>query len=262
MLAELQLNITKELQQSLHAVRAEISSLGERTSHIENKMTEITTAHNDMADVTISMEEQLQSMQAKLADMEDRSRRNNLRFRGVRESVKPDDLTEYLTDYFSLLLPQASQTDLIIDRAHRLPKPKHLAGDVPRDVIVRIHFYHIKEKIAMAARSQPSLPPRFKDISVSADLSAATLSRCRAFQQSTAILRAHGIQYRWGFPVKLLINKNGTKMMANSPEEALHLCKKWNLTEEEVEAHPTKRPSPSRIQEEWSTVVHRKKRAT
>ncbi|KAG8567545.1 hypothetical protein GDO81_013670 [Engystomops pustulosus] len=50
--------------------------------------------------------------------------------------------------------------------------------------------------------------------------------------------------------------------MANSPEEAFQLYKQWNLVEEGVKDHLSKHPSPSHLQEEWSSVAYEKKRAT
>lgn len=51
------------------------------------------------------------------------------------------------------LLKSVSKQDLIIDRAHRLPKPRGILESVPRDVI----FYHIKEGLMHATRTNPQL---------------------------------------------------------------------------------------------------------
>uniref|UniRef100_A0A8C5Q4C3 exodeoxyribonuclease III n=1 Tax=Leptobrachium leishanense TaxID=445787 RepID=A0A8C5Q4C3_9ANUR len=55
--------------------------------------------------------------------MEDRSRRHNLKIRGVPDSVTSSQLTSYVTDLFQSLLPDATPDSLLFDRIHRLPKP-------------------------------------------------------------------------------------------------------------------------------------------
>lgn len=71
---------------------------------------------------------------AKLADLEDRSRRNNVKLWGVPETVPPEDLPKYTRDLMHTILPDASHRDIIIDRIHRIAKPPQLAASVPRDV--------------------------------------------------------------------------------------------------------------------------------
>lgn len=45
-------------------------------------------------------------IKAKLADLEDRSRRNNVKLRGVPESVPPADLQKYTGDMIAKFLPE------------------------------------------------------------------------------------------------------------------------------------------------------------
>lgn len=70
-----------------------MDDLGERVDHIENKMAEFTTAHNGLVDAQNQLDDDFHSLSAKVADLEDRSRRNNIKFRGIPESVSNTDLT-------------------------------------------------------------------------------------------------------------------------------------------------------------------------
>ncbi|KAM4038336.1 uncharacterized protein ACNLHF_016640 [Anomaloglossus baeobatrachus] len=135
LMSEIMSTFKKDMQNMLRSMQRDINAVEERTTHIEDKMAELTTAHNDVVDSVVSIDEEVDALKLKVADMEDRSRRNNVRLRGIAEMVKTEDLKEFLTDYFSYLLPDTTQLDLIMDRAHRLPKPKHLPAAIPRDVI-------------------------------------------------------------------------------------------------------------------------------
>lgn len=99
---------------------------------------EIVDSHNDR-------EDEIYKIKAKLADLEDRSRRNNIKIRGIPESVKPQELNAFLTNILKEVVPEAQVTDLIIDLIYRLPK--HIPDNLHRDTISRIHFFHIKEKL-------------------------------------------------------------------------------------------------------------------
>lgn len=51
----------------------------------------------------------------KLADLEDRLRRNNVKIRWIPESVKPPDLNKYFTNILKDSITEALLEDLIID---------------------------------------------------------------------------------------------------------------------------------------------------
>lgn len=83
------------LQQSLHTditslfqkFSAEVSSLGERVNLVENAVNNITTTVNNLVDANDDGIEERQWLRAKIADLEDRSRQNNLVARHTKVSA-------------------------------------------------------------------------------------------------------------------------------------------------------------------------------
>lgn len=57
-----------------------LDDLGERVHQVENKMGEFSGAHNNLVDTHNSLEDELSALAAKLADLEDRNWRNNVKF--------------------------------------------------------------------------------------------------------------------------------------------------------------------------------------
>lgn len=57
--------------------------------HLESKMRDLYTSHNDLIDAYTDQESEMQHLQNKIADLEDRSRQNNIKFRGIPESIPP-----------------------------------------------------------------------------------------------------------------------------------------------------------------------------
>lgn len=119
--------------------------------------------------------------------------------------------------------------DLIIDRAHRMPKPPFLADTIPRDVLARIHFFHIKEKVMKASRASPTLSEKFAGITLYTDLSAATISTRKQFITLTKAICNHNIPYQWGRPTKLLITKQHKIYAVHLMEKGLKLLKDWKI---------------------------------
>lgn len=153
-------------------------------------MGEFASTFNDLVDAHNDRDDEMMQMKIKLADLEDRSRRNNITFRGIPETVKPPDLKKYL-DVMKVVLPDAPLEDLLIDRIHRLPKSKHIAFHLPRDTIVSIHFYHTKDQFMTTARQRDSLPSDLQDLSFFADLSAFTMQQRHQLATITKPMNNH-----------------------------------------------------------------------
>lgn len=136
-------------------------------------------------------------MKDKFADLEDRSRCNNITLWGIPESLPPQEIVLFIKRLLHLLLPEAPDSALLINKAHRIPKPKFLPPTIARDVIARLHFFHIKEAAIQAIRRAPALPEEFANISLFTDLSAATLQSRRKFALITQHLQKNKILYKW-----------------------------------------------------------------
>lgn len=119
MFLNLHKNIQTELCSSVSHIHNRIDQVEECTGQIERQMKEFTHAYNEMVDSHADHTEKIQYLNAKVADMKERSRWNNIKFRGIPESIKNSDLVPYL------LILSLSPSDLLIDRAHRIFKLKH-----------------------------------------------------------------------------------------------------------------------------------------
>ncbi|CAH2277000.1 Hypothetical predicted protein [Pelobates cultripes] len=97
-------------------LRKEISTLGDRTSHLENKSDELCAAHNDVVDKLQKLSEDNNTLQLKLADLEDRSRRQNVRFRGVPDDISHDALPAFILSICKTLAPDLPDSAWTFDR--------------------------------------------------------------------------------------------------------------------------------------------------
>ncbi|CAH2295260.1 Hypothetical predicted protein [Pelobates cultripes] len=165
----------------------------------------------------------------KMADLEDSSHRNNIRVRGVLETIVQEDLPSYLLWLFQAIQASLEPADLRLDRAHWVPKPQNLAQDVPRDIVTRLNYYSAKEAILTAQRKASEIPPTYVGIALYADISPTTMSRRGDFINVTKCLRNNKLPYRWGFPTKLLIWCNGSLTKIEDPAQGMEKLKTWGL---------------------------------
>ena len=92
---------------------------------------------------------------AKTADLESRSRRDNIRIIGLPESIEGPRLTTFFSDMLvELLGSQILPTPPELDRAHRTLVAKPPPGGKPRVVMVRFHHYQVRDLVVREARKQ------------------------------------------------------------------------------------------------------------
>lgn len=140
------------------------------------------------------------------------------------------------------LIPSLQNQELVIDRAHRLPKPPHIQEKLPRDVITRIHFFQMKDMLMQYARHHTPLPDPYAGIILYSDLSQATILARKNLNSITKILHNHKIIYKWGFPTKLIIERNNMSHSIYTIEEGLKTLKTWGLLPNEECISSNKNP--------------------
>lgn len=143
---------------------------------------------------------QLQDLLYHIDDIENRNRRNNIKFRVLPETVESGQLNNTLQNLFSSLLAGSIKALILLDRAYRAMDPRR--QNVSRDVICRVQYYIEKEALMSAARSNP---PEYEGTPFMFlhDLSRRTLSLRWAPKPLLAVLQKQDIRYRWGYTFQL-----------------------------------------------------------
>lgn len=185
-------NLQTDFKAMILEFKADIQALVSHTDHMEKKMAEFAKLHNALIDSHSALEEEVARLSAKVLDLEDCFRRNNICIRGIFENVALNSLCAFLMDLMASVLPSCNQLNLTLDRIHRIPKPKNIS---PRDIIARIHFFHVKDDFPRALRKAPTLPERFQQLCIYPDLSAVTMLHRKELSPYTKILRDNNIQY-------------------------------------------------------------------
>lgn len=147
-------------------------------------------------------------MQAQVEDLDNRNSWNNIWIRGIPESVI--DLTPAISKFFCNLLPDKPLSAFTCDRIYRALCPKPTPDKPPRDVVVCMKDFLIKEDIMRAFRNTPNIELEGNRIQIYPDISPATLDRRCRMKEVISIPQTARIKYRWGFPFKLSLMHNSS----------------------------------------------------
>lgn len=182
MLIYLHSSLHNDISSMFSAFKSEMICMRNKVGRIEQQLGTVTETVNDLVDAHDYTREEHQWMQAKMADLEDRF--NNVKIRGIPETVLPADLNSYARKLISSLLPDLPPVETIIDRIHCLPKPPHLPAGLPHDTLIRIHFFHTKDMLLATTRRLDLLPPPYSKLQLFADFSQYTANSSSNFRPS------------------------------------------------------------------------------
>lgn len=124
-------------------------------------MVDLYAAHNNLVDACADQKAEIQHLQNNIARLEDHSLQNNTKFRGILESVPAAELTNFLQRLMKALVCTLSNINLCIERAHWITKPKFLLDITTRDTLVRIYYFHVKERVIVAPKQNNVVPHEF-----------------------------------------------------------------------------------------------------
>lgn len=195
--------------QELKGIRDEMAKLAKRMKSLESELREsqgkIEAACNSIQGLKGSLIE----LSLQVVDLENRNRRDNIRIRGLPDSVSQDDLIPTVTKIFNQYLNRAEDEPIKMDRVHRVPPHRSSQGVRQRDVLCRIHHYPLKEEIMKAAWAKGSTTWQGSQVILLQDLSGKTLGMRRIVRPILDIARQKGADYRWGFPFHLTFRLDG-----------------------------------------------------
>lgn len=163
--------------------------------------------------------QKIEALICQLDDMENRSRRANIRIRGLPEATVPKDLIPMLQGVFRhiLNLPAQPHRSLLDD------------PESPRDIICKLHKYTLKERIMQKMGKRPVFDFDGAHLSVYQNLFRCTLMQRRALCPLLPVIQAAGLTYRWGFPFILQVSKNGRWAVLRTKDDLPHFLHNLEL---------------------------------
>lgn len=135
------------------------------------------------------------NLQLHLEDLENKSRRNNLRLRGLPEATDTEDFSATVSAIFQRVLKSPLLT-VELDRVHRALGPRSNNPERPRYVVCHLHLYPQKEQILRSAWEASEIEFDGAPIKILLDLSRATLQRRARLRPVLDLIRDRHCTYR------------------------------------------------------------------
>lgn len=204
----------------LRAIKEEIGSLGKNMASITSKVDDLQGNLRKTKKDTNHCLSQLDQIQRKCTDLEDRSRRNNIRLVNLPAGMEGDDPIGFLQKTLPKWIPDLSgrSNPIEIDRAHRVYSNSN--SNRSRAMIFRLLRYPDRQAILQGARkAKPTLPGGAR-LEFYADYSAATAQKRKAFSAVRSKLQQKGAETFLIYPAILKVSFKGQKYSFETPDEA------------------------------------------
>ncbi|KAE8294796.1 hypothetical protein D5F01_LYC05713 [Larimichthys crocea] len=146
----------------LNDISSELKEITDRVEATEQRVAEVEESHAEHAEMITYTLELQKSIQAQLTDLEARSRRNNIRIRGIAEGSEGDNMKTFLEQFLKDEL-SLTETPLGIQRCHRSLGPRPPQDSNPRNTREKksIHL-HQKSSQEKGIRFQMLYPAKFR----------------------------------------------------------------------------------------------------
>ncbi|KAK7912984.1 hypothetical protein WMY93_013195 [Mugilogobius chulae] len=157
MLQKLEQRIVSTLSAQLSADRAVLDRHDQTIQQIETSMNDMQSRLLELESTCTLLKKDNEALKRKTDDLENRSRRNNIRVIGLPEKAEGPHPSAFLADCMKEIFgPNAFASPLKVDRAHRINVQRR-NQDAPRPFIARIHHYQHKELLLNLAREKRKL---------------------------------------------------------------------------------------------------------
>lgn len=206
-------------KEELRELKEEVGSISTKMVSLESEMASVKQKMGALENSSHTSQQNLINMALQLMDLENRDRRNNLRFRGIPESVEDKDLHATVTAICNHYLDRAPNEFIELDRVHRVFRRRNVDNTRPRDVLCRIHFFVIKERVIRKAWDKGPMKLEESEVLVLQDLAGKTLAMRRALKPILDVLKKKGALYTWGYPFNIRIRWRGNVFVLKVPSQ-------------------------------------------
>ncbi|KAJ4932002.1 hypothetical protein JOQ06_010437 [Pogonophryne albipinna] len=176
---------------------------------------------------TKQLRQQVESLEAKMEDLDNRSRRSNVRPIGLPENAERKDACTFLEKWIPEILGAGSfSAPLAIERAHRVPSGGPKPKAPPRALLIKFLNYKDKTKVMSAAYEKGKIHFDKHHIMFSHDVAKETDKKRRAYDGVKTRCRDMGLRYGIQYPSSFRVTHDGNSRLFTSPMDVHTFLKK------------------------------------
>lgn len=213
------------LLQAINGVQCDLKALTTRVTEAEDRISTQEDNVSGLQTQNAALKTAIESLSLKVDDLENRSRRSNLRLVGLPEKNEGKDMCAFLEKLLPEILgPENFPGPLVIERAHRIGRfPEDRPDSPPRAVIMKFLNYADKVHTMKAARAKGTVMLDKSKLMFFSDVSAELHKKRKRFDAVKKDLRDLNIpELRYGIlhPATLCVTHKGKRHLFNSPPDA------------------------------------------
>lgn len=235
-----------KMSSTLNTVATDVSTIKETTTELKNtvsamqeRLTEAETRISDVEDTTqqlVSDREaqckRIDTLWSRVEDLENRSRRNNIRLLGLKEGKEGNNIKTCIKNILSEGLGMDIDNEFEIERAHRSPGIRPEENKPPRLVMIRFLRSSARDKVLKAAREKGGATWSGCNLSLFPDMTRDLAESRKAFTAAKQLLHAKKVKFTLAFPATLRFTWMGRSRKFQDASEAVEFIEQ-RMTEAE-----------------------------
>uniref|UniRef100_A0AAX7UGL5 L1 transposable element RRM domain-containing protein n=1 Tax=Astatotilapia calliptera TaxID=8154 RepID=A0AAX7UGL5_ASTCA len=197
-------SVKAEFKAAITTLQATVNAQGTTIKDLELSATTCSDDLTSLQSAVKVLTEEVRQLQAKCEDLEGRSRRNNIRLVGIPEGLESSNPREFISHLLQDLL-KLNEAPLL-DRVHRSLGSKPREGTPPRPLLIRVHYFHVKEQLLRLAGANSPLLYQGRRISIFPDFTPAVAKKRSQFTGVKRLLHScPGIKFGLFYPAELRV---------------------------------------------------------
>lgn len=199
-----------QLQTSIDGVKSTLDGLLTRVNEAEQRISSTEDTVNGLDLLAKQLKKDNEFLKNKMDQLENYSRRNNVRIVGLREDSEGQDPVKFFTEWIPSVLGADGPVE--IERAHRTLNPKPRSNEPPRPVLIRLLRFQDREKILRLARAKGNITVDGKKVSFFPDMSPDLARRRKQLVPALKAIKEKGITCYLIYPARLKIQCEGGRI--------------------------------------------------
>lgn len=213
----------KGMKVELSLVRQDMQKLRDRTAALEGRVGSLEDEWQPLQRDVKYLQTVSSANAARLEDMENRLRRNNVRAVGIPEKSEGKNPVHFIESWLLDTFGKESFSPMFaVERAHRVPARPPPPGAPPRPFLFKLLNYKDRDAILHKARTTADLSVGNARISLYPDFSAEVQRRRAKFIDIKKRLRNLNVPYYMLYPAKLKVVVNGNAQFFDNPVAAMN----------------------------------------
>lgn len=143
-----------------------------------------------------------------------------------------------------------------IERVNRLRSKR--AGGEPRPVIIKFTREKLQQQIFLALKKNKELEYKGGKVFVRQDFCQEMLKEKSLMKPYVERLFQNKILFTWAYPACIVIYREGKRLTARNPAEAVRMLEKLGIEPEDIELQPTDGTRTEEEQQEETATQHDK----